>query len=74
MFEAMRSCGNRRKEQKMKALSFLAVRNGPYLLSVNAPDHLDSNSALPFLLFQTSCLTLCASIPSSRIRIIISLL
>lgn len=28
MFEAMRGCGNRRKEQKMKALSFLAVRNG----------------------------------------------
>ena len=42
----------------MKTLSFLAVWNGPYLLSVNAPDHVDSKSALPpILLLQESCLT-----------------
>ena len=58
----------------MKALSFLAVWNGPYLLSVNAPDRMDSKSALPpILLLQASCLT-CYSIASSIIRIIISLL
>ena len=43
MFEAMRGYGERRKEDKMKALSLPAVRSGPYLLSVVVPDHLDSN-------------------------------